>query len=56
MRAVVTRVKNARVELGENINGQIGQGFLVLLGVAPTDTEVTADKLACGFSRTKTAR
>lgn len=52
MRAVVTRVKNARVELGEKINGQIGQGFLVLLGVAPTDTEVTADKMAdkvCGL-------
>ena len=52
MRAVVTRVKNARVEIGNNINGEIGQGFLVLLGVAPTDTEATADKMAdkvCGL-------
>ena len=52
MRAVVTRVKNARVEIENKINGQIGQGFLVLLGVAPTDTEATADKMAdkvCGL-------
>ena len=52
MRAVVTRVKNARVEIDGKINGQIGQGFLVLLGVAPTDTEATADKMAdkvCGL-------
>ena len=52
MRAVVTRVKNARVEIEDRINGEIGQGFLVLLGVAPTDTEATADKMAdkvCGL-------
>ena len=52
MRAVVTRVKNARVEIDHKINGEIGQGFLVLLGVAPSDTEATADKMAdkvCGL-------
>ena len=52
MRAVVTRVKNARVEIENRVNGEIGQGFLVLLGVAPTDTEATADKMAdkvCGL-------
>ena len=52
MRAVVTRVKNARVEIDGNVNGEIGQGFLVLLGVAPTDTEAVADKMAdkvCGL-------
>lgn len=52
MRAVVTRVKNARVEIENRINGEIGQGLLVLLGVAPTDTEATADKMAdkvCGL-------
>ena len=46
MRAVVTRVKNASVIINEQVNGQIGTGFLVLLGVGPNDTEVTADKLA----------
>ena len=35
MRAVVTRVKNASVVINEQVNGQIGTGFLVLLGVSP---------------------
>ena len=46
MRAVVTRVKSASVEIGGRINGQIGQGYLILLGVGPNDTEDTAVKLA----------
>ncbi|MEG1072506.1 MAG: D-aminoacyl-tRNA deacylase [Oscillospiraceae bacterium] len=46
MRAVVTRVKNASVVIEGKENGAIGVGFLVLLGVAPTDTEDTADKMA----------
>jgi D-aminoacyl-tRNA deacylase len=46
MRAVVTRVKEAAVTIGGRVNGQIGQGFLVLLGVGPEDTEETARKLA----------
>ncbi len=46
MRAVVTRVKHASVTIDGHINGQIGQGFLVLLGVGPNDTPDTAVKLA----------
>ena len=38
MRAVVTRVKNARVEIDNKVNGAIEKGFLVLLGVGPDDT------------------
>ena len=52
MRAVVTRVKQARVEIDGRINGQIGQGFLVLLGVGPEDGAAQADKMAdkvCGL-------
>ncbi len=52
MRAVVTRVKNARVEIDNRINGQIETGLLVLLGVGPDDTEAQADKMAdkvCGL-------
>ena len=52
MRAVVTRVKNARVEIDGRVNGAIDQGFLVLLGVAPGDTEAQAVRLAdkvCGL-------
>ena len=46
MRAVVTRVSHASVTIDGNLNGQIGRGFLVLLGVGPNDTEETAGKLA----------
>ena len=46
MRAVVTRVHHASVTIDGEVRGQIGQGFLVLLGVGPRDTEETADKLA----------
>ena len=46
MRAVVTRVAHASVTIDERINGQIGKGFLVLLGVGPNDTLETAGKLA----------
>lgn len=52
MRAVVTRVKNARVEIDGRVNGAIEQGFLVLLGVGREDTEAQAVKLAdklCGL-------
>ena len=52
MRAVVTRVKNARVEIGGQINGAIETGLLVLLGVGPEDAEAQADKMAdkvCGL-------
>ena len=52
MRAVVTRVKNASVTIEGRVNGEIGQGFLVLLGVGPNDTEAQAVKMAdkiCGL-------
>lgn len=52
MRAVVTRVKNARVEIGGRVKGKTDGGFLVLLGVAAGDTETQADKMAdkvCGL-------
>ena len=46
MRAVVTRVHHASVTIDGKVNGQIGRGYLVLLGVGPNDTEDTAVKLA----------
>ena len=46
MRAVVTRVQHASVTINGRVNGQIGRGFLVLLGVGPNDDEATAVKLA----------
>ena len=52
MRAVVTRVNSASVEIEGAVHGQIGRGFLVLLGVHEEDTEDQAKKIAdkiCGL-------
>ena len=52
MRAVVTRVSSASVEIDGEIVGRIGRGFLVLLGVHRDDTAEDAKKLAdkvCGL-------
>ena len=52
MRAVVTRVKNASVEIDGAIHGAIETGFLVLLGVHANDTAAQAEKIAdkiCGL-------
>ena len=45
MRFVIQRVKNASVTVEENVTGEIGKGFLVLIGVSENDTEQTADKM-----------
>lgn len=52
MRAVVTRVRSASVTIDDKTAGQIGVGFLVLLGVHEEDTEREALKIAdkiCGL-------
>lgn len=52
MRAVVTRVKSASVVIDGETRGEIGVGFLVLLGVHEDDTEAEAKKIAdklCGL-------
>ncbi len=46
MKAVLTRVSSASVAIDGKINGQIGRGFLILLGVGPEDTKKDATKLA----------
>ena len=46
MRAVLTRVKSASVTIGGEMVGQIGQGFLILLGIGPKDTEKECRYLA----------
>ena len=46
MRAVVQRVKRARVTVSGKTAGEIGQGLLVFLGVGQNDTEGAADYLA----------
>ena len=46
MRAVITRVSEASVEIDGVITGKISGGFLVLLGIKTGDTEEDAKKLA----------
>ena len=50
MRAVVQRVKESWVKTDNEVIGRIGQGLLVLLGVAkgdtPSDAEYLANKIA----------
>ena len=46
MRAVLTRVKSASVTIDGHVNGKIGPGFLILLGVGPNDTEKECRYLA----------
>ncbi|HXQ74097.1 MAG TPA: D-aminoacyl-tRNA deacylase [Pyrinomonadaceae bacterium] len=46
MRAVVQRVTRARVTVDGEIVGEIGNGLVVLLGVAHDDTKADADYLA----------
>lgn len=45
MKFVIQRVSTASVEVDKKIIGQINQGFLVLIGVADTDTKEIADKM-----------
>jgi D-tyrosyl-tRNA(Tyr) deacylase len=46
MRAVVQRVSRASVKVDGEFTGRIGEGLLVLLGVAHADSEADADYLA----------
>lgn len=46
MRAVVQRVRRAKVTVNGTVAGEIGVGLLVLLGVTQGDTEKAADYLA----------
>jgi len=46
MRAVVQRVRRAKVTVNGQIAGEIGRGLLVLLGVGGEDQEADADYLA----------
>lgn len=46
MRAVIQRVSYARVTIEGKVHGEIGKGFLILLGVCEGDTEAEAVYLA----------
>lgn len=45
MKFVIQRVEKAAVHVDGQCVGNIGKGFLVLIGVSDTDTEAVADKM-----------
>ncbi len=45
MKFVIQRVRHASVTVDGEVIGKIGQGFMVLIGVAQSDTEDIADKM-----------
>src|SRR4051812_3669988 len=51
MRAVVQRVREARVTVDGETRGEIGAGLCVLLGVAETDDPAEATRLATRVAR-----
>ena len=46
MKTVIQRVSQSSVEVDGKIVGEIGKGFMILLGVGHEDTEEQADYLA----------
>jgi D-tyrosyl-tRNA(Tyr) deacylase len=51
MRAVVQRVSSARVVVSGQVAGEVAAGLCVLLGVAESDDEAAADRLAGRVAR-----
>ena len=45
MRFVIQRVTNSKVTINDEVRGQIGKGFMVLIGVGEGDTVEIADKM-----------
>ncbi len=61
MRFVIQRVMHSKVTINGEVRGQIGKGFMVLIGVGEEDTVEIADKMIhkmviCVFSKMKTVR
>src|SRR5260370_35656668 len=46
MRAIIQRVKEARVEVEGQVTGSIGAGLVVLVGISKADSHRDADYLA----------
>lgn len=45
MRFVIQRVKSSKVTIAGEVRGEIGKGFMVLIGIGAGDTVQTADKM-----------
>jgi D-tyrosyl-tRNA(Tyr) deacylase len=51
MRALVQRVSEARVSVGERVTGEIGEGLLILICAMAGDAEAQADQLAAKIAK-----
>lgn len=51
MKVVVQRVSSASVTIDDQVHSEIGMGFLILLGIAPTDTDAAVDYLVNKISK-----
>ena len=56
MRFVIQRVTEAAVRVDGELLGQIEKGYLVLIGVAESDTEEIADKMVKKMTGLKMSR
>lgn len=61
MRFVIQRVTHADVKVDGETIGEIGKGFMVLIGVADSDTKEIADKMikkmiVCVYLKMRRAR
>ncbi|MCL1952956.1 MAG: D-aminoacyl-tRNA deacylase [Oscillospiraceae bacterium] len=56
MKAVIQRVTHASVTVDNAVTGSIGEGFLVLLGVAQGDTQAEAALLAAKIAKLRVFR
>ena len=45
MRVVIQRVNKAKCEIDGKINGEIGQGYMILVGFGQDDNKETVDKM-----------
>lgn len=51
MRALIQRVRSAKVEVEERVTGEIGPGLLILVCAMQGDTEAEAEKLAARIAK-----
>lgn len=56
MRALVQRVAEASVTVGDRVTGEIGPGLLILVCAMQGDTEAEADRLAARIARMRIFR
>jgi D-tyrosyl-tRNA(Tyr) deacylase len=56
MRALIQRVTEARVEVGDEVIGRTGPGLLILVCAMQGDTEAEADRLAAKIGKLRVFR